>query len=86
MAIPNVFAISTIFIFNGAGNAVSQEHIPMYSMKECHAYARQVLGNDVTEKNDTFITTVSASVGSSGGGSGYTGRMTREIVCAKTRS
>lgn len=86
MGLPLVTAVSTLIVLNGAGNAVSQEHIPMMSMKECHAYARQVLGGDVVAKNDTFVRRSSITVDQAGGGSSFQGTLTREIVCAVTRS
>ena len=84
MDIPTVTAISSIFILNGAGNAVSQEHIPMYSMNECHAYARQVLTEDVIETNNVFIRRTNITVDANGGGSSHYGRMIREIACVRT--
>ncbi|MND14925.1 hypothetical protein D3C87_1245650 [compost metagenome] len=83
MGVSLVTAVSTIIVLNGAGNAVSQEHIPFADMKQCHAYARQVLGEDVTMNNNTFVRRTAIEI--SLGGNSRTGSMTREIVCAVTR-
>jgi hypothetical protein len=80
-----VTAVSTIVILNGAGNAVSQEHIPMANMKRCHEYARQVLGYNAIETNNVFILRTKLEVDANGGGATHYGTKTREIACVKVR-